>query len=55
MLVADDHRFFSVFAQSPIAENILLSQVETLIKDTHPCEGWCDKCVKFAGEIMPGL
>ena len=60
MLVTDDHRFFSVFAQSPNAENILLGQVETLLKDgrystdsatsSHSPLG-----VKLAGEIIPGM
>ena len=61
MLVTDDHKFFRVFARSVIAENILMEQVQTLVKearprgrngveDTHP-----PIRVKLAGEIIPGV
>ena len=58
VLVTDDHRFFRAFAQSPIAEHILLSQVETLIKAaryTVPARTIPPIHVKLAGEIIPGM
>ena len=62
MLVTDDHTFFRSFAESSIAENILLTQVEAIVKvarkqvgkdgveATHP-----PLRVKLAGDIIPGM
>ena len=61
MLVTDDHKFFRVLARSVIAENILMEQVQTLVKEARPCDrnGIEDThppiLVKLAGEIIPGM
>ena len=61
MLVTDDHKFFRVFARSVITENILMEQVQTLVKEARPrdCNGVEDTHppirVKLAGEIIPGV
>ena len=61
MLVTDDHEVFHVFARSVIAENILMQQVQTLVKEAQPHDhnGVEDTHppirVKLAGEIIPGV
>ena len=63
MLVTNDNAFFEVFAQSKIAEDILLEQVEATMKAARHCNE--DRIganvvgspvrVKLAGEIIPGM
>ena len=63
MLVTDDHTFFRAFAKSSIAENILLTQVEALVKaarkrvDKSSVEATTRPPlrVRLAGEIIPGM
>ncbi len=61
MLVTDDHKFFRVCARSVIAENILMEQVQTLVREARPRDrnGVEDTHppirVKLAGEIIPGV
>ena len=61
MLVTDDHEFFCVQAMSIIAENILVKQVQTWVKEAQPCrrhgveETHPPIRVELAVEIMPGV
>ena len=62
MLVTDDHTFFYAFAHSFVAENILLTQVEELVKAARKCVNKAGReatnpplRVKLAGEIIPGI
>ena len=61
-VVTNDHTFFRAFAQSSVAENILLSQVEALVNAAQKCVNKAGReathpplRVKLAGEIIPGL
>ena len=50
MLVTDDHAFFKVFAQSPTAEGLFLSQVESVVKAARTSGSHPNMKVKLAGE-----
>ena len=60
MLVTDDHKFFRVCARSVITENILMGQVQTLVKEARPCDrnGVGDPfwlCMKSGMAVCPQL
>ena len=61
MLVTDDHKFLCLCARSVITENILMDQVQTLVKEARPRDrnGVGDIHppirAKLAGEIIPGV
>ena len=58
LLVTDDHAFFKVFAQSPTAEGLFLSQVESVMKAASARTSGGNPPhmkVKLAGEIIPGM
>ena len=64
MLVTNDHAFFKIFAQSQIAKDILIGQVEATVKAARRDDGAKvagpsvrpgPVRVKLAGEIIPGM
>ena len=56
MLITDDHQFFNMFARSPVAENILSSQVEAVRGETRqPSSQSPPLRIKLAGEVVPGM
>ena len=57
LIIADDHKFFKYFALSEIAENVLVTQVQTLVKEAQPRPtGVMDSRppvrIKVAGEVI---
>ena len=58
ILITDDHKFFSYFALSDIAEGVLVAQVQDLVKEAKPQGVVANRppiCIKVAGEIIPGM
>ena len=65
MLVTDHHKFFRVFAKSIIAENILMTQVHTIVREARymyrsPGKNGVEEIhppirVRLAGEVIPGM
>jgi hypothetical protein len=58
ILITDDHKFFTYFALSDVAEGVLVTQVQQLVKEAKP-QGVVDSRppirIKVAGEIIPGM
>ena len=61
MLMTDDHEFLHICDRSVIAENVLMEQVQTLVKEARPRdhngveETHPPICVKLGGKIIPGV
>lgn len=60
MLVMDDHQLFQRFAMSLIAENLLASQVQTMVKAARPCSGSVMDIsppirIRVVGKVIPGM
>ena len=59
MVITEDHKF-NCLALSEIAHNVLVTQVQTLVKEAQPhAKGVMDSrqpvCIKVDGEVISGM